>query len=49
MWPYNHCEWKTVTYGVAKANKWTKDVIGLVAVSAIPSVVLGLSLLLFVK
>lgn len=21
MWPYNHCEWKNVTYGISEARK----------------------------
>lgn len=23
MWPYNHCEWKTITYGITKKSKST--------------------------
>ena len=26
MWPYNHCEWKTITYGINKSKSyWRKN------------------------
>ena len=73
MWPYNHCEWKNVTYGISEARKRavrkyeqlkmdkmiqelknhnqsnTRDIIAMVTVSIIPTLVLTLSLLIFVK
>jgi hypothetical protein len=41
MWPYNYCEWKTITYGIKKVKKNN-----VILLSALPSVIL-IGLLLF--
>ena len=43
MWPYNHCEWKSVTYGISGAKKKVKQAVKdktLFFASAIPSAIL---------
>jgi len=48
MWPYNHCEWKTVTYGISEVKKRAKDKMKnnlILCASAIPSIILILALL----
>jgi len=50
MWPYNHCEWKTITYGVTKKTKSKfKKHKTLILMSTVPTITLiwMLSLLLF--
>jgi len=41
MWPYNYCEWKTITYGIKKVKNNS-----ILLLSAVPSIVL-IGLLLF--
>ena len=48
MWPYNHCEWKSVTYGISGAKKKAKQAVkdkALIIASAIPSAILIVGLL----
>ena len=48
MWPYNHCEWKTITYGITEAKKKTKKLASnnmILAASAIPSLILILGII----
>jgi len=43
MWPYNYCEWKTITYGVKKVkdDKYKRlNQLGLFFASVLPSVIL---------
>ena len=52
MWPYNHCEWKVVTYGAGalkRAKQKIRDRIILITLSILPTIVLVLGILGFVK
>jgi hypothetical protein len=52
MWPYNHCEWKIVTYGAGalkRAKQKIKDKILLIALSTLPTILLVFGLLGLIK
>ena len=52
MWPYNHCEWKTITYGAGalqRAKQKIRDRIFLIALSLLPTILLVLGIIGFVK
>jgi hypothetical protein len=52
MWPYNHCEWKVVTYGAGalkRAKQKIRDRIVLITLSILPTIVLVLGIVGFVK
>jgi hypothetical protein len=52
MWPYNHCEWKTITYGtgaVKRAKQKIRDRIVLIVLSILPTILLVLGFIGFVK
>lgn len=42
MWPYNLCEWKTITYGLKKLkeDKQKRDEMKVAIISLIPSTLL---------
>jgi len=40
MWPYNHCEWKIITYGVQKPLSYWRKYKGIILMSLIPSITL---------
>jgi hypothetical protein len=40
MWPYNYCEWKSITYGIKNTkSKWQKNK-NLILMCTVPSIVL---------
>jgi hypothetical protein len=52
MWPYNHCEWKVITYGagaVKQARQKIKDKIVLITLSLLPTILLVLGIIGLVK
>ena len=52
MWPYNHCEWKVITYGagaVKRARQKIKDRIVLIALSTLPTILLVFGIIGLVK
>jgi hypothetical protein len=52
MWPYNHCEWKVITYGagaVKRAKQKIKDKIVLITLSLLPTILLVLGIIGVVK
>ena len=52
MWPYNHCEWKVITYGagaVKRARQKIKNKIVLIALSTVPTILLVLGIVGLVK
>ena len=52
MWPYNHCEWKVITYGagaVKRARQKIKNKIVLIALSTLPTILLVLGIVSLVK
>lgn len=51
MWPYNYCEWKSLTYGISKTKKKVKQSAKdktLFFASAIPSAILILGVIYIV-
>jgi len=52
MWPYNHCEWKTITYGAGalkRAKQKARNRIVLIVLSILPTILLVLGFIGFVK
>ena len=53
MWPYNDCEWKTITYGAGamkkRAEKKTRDRKILMVLSLLPTVLLISGLMALLK
>ena len=52
MWPYNHCEWKVITYGagaVKRARQKIKNKIVLIALSTVTTILLVLGIVGLVK
>jgi hypothetical protein len=52
MWPYNHCEWKTITYGAGalkRAKQKIKDKSVLMVLSILPTILLVLGIIGLVK
>ena len=52
MWPYNHCEWKVITYGAGalkRARQKIKDKIVLIVLSTLPTILLVLGIASLVK
>jgi hypothetical protein len=52
MWPYNHCEWKIVTYGAGalrKAKEKARDNIILLVLSVLPSALMIIGLFNLIK
>lgn len=52
MMPYNHCEWKFVTYGadaLRKAKEKARDNVVLLVLSILPSTLLIIGLLNLIK
>lgn len=53
MWPYNDCEWKTITYGVSamkkRATKKLKEKIAFIVISILPSILMILGLMTLLK
>ena len=52
MWPYNHCEWKVITYGagaVKRARQKIKNKIVLIALSTLATILLVLGIVGLVK
>jgi hypothetical protein len=52
MWPYNHCEWKIVTYGAGalrKAKEKARDNVILLVLSVLPSALMIIGLFNLIK
>jgi hypothetical protein len=48
MWPYNHCEWKQITYGISKSKSYWRKNKSLILMCTMPTVVLAWLLLLVI-
>jgi hypothetical protein len=40
MWPYNYCEWKSITYGIKKSKSKLRKHKNLILMCTVPSIVL---------
>jgi hypothetical protein len=48
MWPYNHSEWKTTTYGISKTKSYWRKHKSLILMCTMPTIVLVWLLLLVI-
>ena len=50
MWPYNDCEWRSLTYGISnmkkRASQKTKDKILLIAMCVLPYVAMAMAIVM---
>jgi hypothetical protein len=53
MWPYNDCEWRTLTYGISnmkkRASQKTKDKILLISLCILPYAAMAIVMSILIK